>query len=695
MFEQDATDIETSKRVIRLEDVMHSLLDVALYLLQANRGCIMLLDSTSSKLQIKFATGYQASTKENLSFAQGEGIAGWVVQAGKPLVAPSVSQEPLFIKKDNPFADGLHVKTIICVPFHLRGEVIGVVNIDGNGSKRTFSTDDLKILTPIVTQMEKALEQAGEEGEEKLFGSGSKLEDLSQVVQELNMVYSKDELGPIFLESARAIFPQADSGFLMMEEDDTSSFQLVCSFGAVSSELTLPIGFHHKVNCLLNDSKKAVLISDRSHIIHNCDCTFTNFQARSMLVAPLMVEERMRGMMVIGSSFPNNFREFDLQLVQIMAGHISLLYRTGISYSDLKIYSKDMLDSVTVGVIGIDLAGKITLVNQAAEKIIGVNKEVILGKNYRSYANAFELEKLEQAKYRLLATGEPVENLKVIYQPKESNKKVLNLGMNLLRNSHQETLGITLVFEDITERLMLEEQLRRTERLVAAGQLAAGAAHEIKNPLTTIKGFCQILKVSLADDARVKHLDLMLSEAEQINNIINEMDRLAVSDIGNVDWLDLPMLVDQVLQEERQEGNLHKVAVKTIYEGGIPPILGNQLKIKQVFYHIINNSLQSMGEEGTLTIKVWVDGTGEVNILFSDTGTGIPEQDLELIFNPFYTSKPERVGLGLAFSYKTIREHGGTMEIDSILGEGTNVLFRLPINFQFADLVNFSQALEE
>jgi PAS domain S-box-containing protein len=690
MFEAEQTNLETEPKLIRLEEVIHSLLEVALYLLQARRGCIMMLNSSRDRLEVKFAKGYRPEALGRLTFALDESVAGWVARTGKPLAVPSVDKEPLFVKKEADFADGQKVKTLICAPLRLQEEVVGVVNIDADESRRAFGPKDLSTLAPIVQQMGKALELAKEAGGSKIFTPGSQLISLGQIVHDLNMVYSEEELGPIFLSSMRALFPQADSGMLLMETEQADCYQLLTGFGEVPEELNLTFSLQPGDSCILKDKRKAVLISDRTDFIASSACKFISYQAKSMLITPLVAEEKVKGMMVIGSSFPNSFREHDLHLLQIISGQISLLYRTGTSYWDLKIYAEDMLDSVSVGVIYIDLVGRITMVNQQAEKILGTTKEQLVGKFYQEYNHCFDLEKFQQAKLELLATGEP-QNIQLIFQIKDKTRKILSLGMNLLRNRKKTTLGITLVFEDITERLLLEEQLRRTERLVVAGQLAAGAAHEIKNPLTTIKGFCQFIRNSLPEgDGRINYLDTMLSEAEQINNIINEMDRLAENDLGILEWLDLPMLLDEVLQEERKEGSLAQVAVKTAYDRGIPPVLGNQLKLKQVFFHIIKNGLQSMPEGGRLVIKVWVEPAGDVGISFSDTGAGIPEEERELIFNPFYTSKPERIGLGLAVSYKTIREHGGTMKIDSMLGEGTTVSLRLPVNFRFADLVRHS-----
>jgi PAS domain S-box-containing protein len=650
----------------------------------------MMLNSSRDRLEIKFAKGYRPDALGQLAFTLNESVAGWVARTGKPLAVPSVDEEPLFVKKESVFADGQGVKTLICAPLRLKGEVVGVVNIAANDPGRAFREEDINTLTPIAQQIEKALELANEVRGTQIFTPATQLISLGEMVQDLKMVYSEEELGTIFLNSIREMFPQADSAMLLMKAEQEDCLRMVAGFGQVPNEMRLPVGFQLGNSCLLKDSHRAMLISDRANYFANGNCVFTHYQAKSMLVSPLVMEERVIGMMVVGSSFPNSFREHDLQLLQIISGQIALLYRTGASYWDLKIYAEELVDSVSVGVICVDLTGKITMVNNQAEKILGTTKDKLLGKAYRDFHRYVELEKLEQAKQGLLITGEP-QNIQLVLQTQDRVRKVVSLGMNLLRNSKKTTLGITLVFEDITERLVLEEQLRRTERLVVAGHLAAGAAHEIKNPLTTIKGFCQIIKGSLPEgDARVSYLNTMLSEADQINTIINEMDRMAESDMGSVDWLDLPMLLDEVLQEERKEGNLTQVAVKTVYDRGIPPVLGNQFKLKQVFFHIIKNSLQSMLEGGIMIIKVSIDHAEDVSISFSDTGAGIPEGEQELIFNPFYTSKPERVGLGLAMSYKIIREHGGTMKIDSKLGEGTTVSLRLPVNFRFADLVNYS-----
>ncbi|MDW7673113.1 MAG: GAF domain-containing protein [Bacillota bacterium] len=692
-MEEYQTLFRDKNQLVRVKEIMHSLLDVALFLLKAQRGCIMLLDEERVNLNVKFAKGYRAEAETNLAFSLGEGIAGWVAMAGRSLVVPSVEKEPLFIKKNSPYADGKQVKTIICVPIRLNHEVVGVVNIDSNGNERCFSAEDLEVLTPIVEQMEKALAREEQEGEQEAFNSVTYLSNLSNIMQELNMGSSKDELNPLFLTSVKELFLQADSGFLLMREEVSENFHLIGCFGEVPEGLMLPCDFYDSNHCIGGVGRQTLMISDRLQALNDCtSCAFKGYKARSMMLAPLLVEGQIIGMLAVGSAFPNSFSQHDMSVLQIISSQMSLLYRTGSKYSELKFYSNNILDSVTIGVVCIDLSGKVNMVSKGAGRILEVEQEELLGKYYQSYGNHFELNKIEEGIRKLMATGEPVENLQLTFYTFSKRKKNLNVGLNLLRNSKEATIGITIVFDDITERQSLEEQLRRTERLLVAGQLAAGAAHEIRNPLTTIKGFSQILKSTFQEgDPRIEYVETMLQETEQINNIIGKMDGLAKSELGEVDWIDVPVLIDEVLHDERKEGSLNHITVNAVFDSGIPPVLGNTFKLKQVFFQLVKNSIQSMEDGGKLNIGVYSENLEQVTIELSDTGAGIAQEERELIFNPFFTNKPDGMGLGLALSYKTIREHGGTMEVESSLGKGTKILIKMPINFQFVDILDIEK----
>lgn len=682
----DPYSLEYYGSTVGLQDAINNLLEVAIFLLEAEAASIMLLNKERSSLQLKFTKGSLPLNASFDTFAVGEGIAGWVAQTGKSRIIPFVGDDPQYKKKSNRLIQG----SLICTPLFYRQELVGVVNIDS--TKRTYKQEDLDQLLPIVKQIEicfthayhspcQLLESSFNLDNKKYWNS------LSQAMQEINFVSSKEQLKVVFLTAIRGLFKQADSGFLVLENDDGDKFTLLAKYGLVPSNLE----WDKNSLCKYVNNMTPLIMQpfDNPCLCLNEDkqCKLRQYKAKSVLLVNLLVGHEVKGLLAIGSVFPNAFNQRDLNILQIFAHQISLLYQGEVIYTHLKNYSNHIVNSVAVGLACIDLMGRITLINQAGEKILEKEKEELLGKHFEEIADIIQVERLESAIRQLLTTGEPIEDVDVLYNA-NGRKKTINWSLYLLRNKQGTAIGITLTFRDITERLALEEQLKRTERLLAAGHIAAGAAHEIKNPLTTIKGFTQMVKKTLKkEDVRWEYLDLVLQETEQINHIINQMDGLAKKKLGTLDWLDIPVLIDEVLKEERQGRGLSLLVVNTVYDGGLSPVLGSKHQLKQVFSNIIKNSIEAMEKGGLLSIKVLVGDRDDVVVEVVDTGIGICNEDKEAIFNPFFTSKADGVGLGLALSYKIIREHSGTMSIESQVGKGTKVRVNLPINFNFAQVL--------
>lgn len=669
---------------VGIEDVMPCLLDAAIYLLDGNAGSILLLDESRQYLKLKFAKGYRTS---EFSFAEGEGVAGWVAQKGEAVTVPLTSLEPRFLQRISPLKSGQDIASVICAPIFVEQEIKGVVCIDS--VERHYKEADIPVLMPIAQQLGKVLAKE-QEVPELLFGeqmelAGSKT-NMTNVIQELSLSNRREDLAPVFLEAVRGLFKQCDSGFFVMEEDEgQGNYQVIAKFGQIPD--IIQDQCEKFPNCKNLEPKQAILYTNGFHSLEE-DCLFKDYQAKSIMYIPLVSDGLVRGILVVGSTFPNAFNEKDLKSMQIFASQISLLYRAGSSYSDLQHYANYIVNSVAVGVLCIDLGGRITLVNKMAQDVLGTDADRLVGRNFLEFSAYMEMEDFEEATRQLIATGEKVDDIRVEVSYLEQEKKILKANLSLLRNTSGIAIGIIVSFEDISGKLILEEQLRRAERMLMAGQLAAGAAHEIKNPLTTIKGFAQLLKSSLpGEDRRVGYLDTVLREVEQINRILQEMDGLARVSLKKLDWVDIPKLLEEVLEEKQKSGRLNGILVNRAYDGAITPLFGDRESLKKVMCNLITNSMEAMDGKGELRLEVSGTMGGEIVVVITDTGVGISDEEKEKIFNPFYTKRPDATGLGLSISYKTIRDHGGTMSIESKIGRGTRVTLKLPINFSFGDIL--------
>jgi two-component system sporulation sensor kinase A len=233
------------------------------------------------------------------------------------------------------------------------------------------------------------------------------------------------------------------------------------------------------------------------------------------------------------------------------------------------------------------------------------------------------------------------------------------------------------ITRDITERKQNEDLLMRTEKLSVIGELAASIAHEIRNPLTSLKGFIQFLQPEIAENA--VFTDVMLSELERINFIVSELLVLAKPQNLDVKPILLHSMSENVVMFLEPEANLKSIKILKDFRDTSVAINCEENQLKQVFINIIKNSLDATPENGEISIHTKLLNENQVLIRFSDNGCGISPELLAKLGEPFYTTKEKGTGLGLLVSNKIIKDHHGSMNITSEINKGTIVDITLPI----------------
>ncbi len=228
---------------------------------------------------------------------------------------------------------------------------------------------------------------------------------------------------------------------------------------------------------------------------------------------------------------------------------------------------------------------------------------------------------------------------------------------------------------DISEKIASQELLVKSEKLSIVGQLAAGIAHEIRNPLTSIKGFLQFIK---PQEEHQHFHEIMLSEIDRVEEIITEFLFLAKPQKRNVQTQDINLILQNVIKLFEPQALYSGVQITTELPAKPKLIECEANHLKQVFINVLKNSIESMAKGGTIHIKM-TEELGVVNIGFTDEGCGIPVERLSRLGEPFYTTKQKGSGLGLMVSYKIIEQHKGRISIDSKLNQGTSVVISLPL----------------
>jgi PAS domain S-box-containing protein len=236
---------------------------------------------------------------------------------------------------------------------------------------------------------------------------------------------------------------------------------------------------------------------------------------------------------------------------------------------------------------------------------------------------------------------------------------------------------------DIEQRRLIEEQIAQADKLASIGQLSAGIAHEINNPLGVILGYTQLLiRNEVADTEKYNDLKTIEKQVRNCKSIVEDLLNFARSSKPNEDVIRVAEVLDEVINFIQQHAGLENIEVERQYQAAVPEMLLDEKKIKQVFINLIMNAKHAIGKEGSLSISTGFNPVeGQVIVKIADTGHGIEEKNLARIFDPFFTTKPtgEGTGLGLSVSYGIIKNHGGEIQVESKVGKGSTFTIVLPL----------------
>ena len=370
------------------------------------------------------------------------------------------------------------------------------------------------------------------------------------------------------------------------------------------------------------------------------------------------------------------------------------LIQKQVDYNQLEAFNRNIIQSLDSGLLTVDLNGNINFLNRTAEKILNGGGESLEDTSiYRLFPKISEM--IEKVKSKVSEPSPDYQRYETLLTDHDGKNLYLGFSISPLTDPEGSLIGHTLIFQDITKFKEMEEQMKRVDKMAAVGLLAAGMAHEIRNPLASLSGSVQMLNTELNLDNHQQHLmEITLREAERLNTLITDFLLFAqppqthkiLTPIGNVleETLDLfihsPSFHDgiRILRPSGQE----KV------RASIDPD-----QMKQVFWNLFINAAQSMSSGGKIKVQL---GKGKapggtslflssqlrakewIKISITDSGNGIALEEKEKIFEPFFTTKENGTGLGLSIVHKIIENHQGSIKVESELGRGSTFTIFLP-----------------
>lgn len=419
------------------------------------------------------------------------------------------------------------------------------------------------------------------------------------------------------------------------------------------------------------------------------DARFRDFDTggrpvRSLMSIPLIVQDEVVGVLHVCSYSPNLYTEDDVRVLSIIASQGAAIYKELEALSALTSYTDNILSSIAAGVVTLDSEGYVLTWNGAAERIVRLKANRVEGLHYEAVLDRLRIAEQDKNTLRnaiasVSETGETYQAYKLVFKREGRDETYINLSISQLLNSAGEQLGLVLIFEDVTRETKMENEFRRMGELAAVGQLAASIAHELRNPLSSIKGAAQFLQKEYEDhSAIVEFLGIIIDEVNGLNKLTTEF-----LDFARPMELELkPVSVNDVVDKTLQLMSVHitdsNVIVKEELDPSAPEIQADQDQLEQVLRNIVLNALQAMPGGGVLTVSTGRGPGGGAYMSVTDTGTGIAKENLERIFLPFVTTKTKGTGLGLSVVQKIVENHGGRIEVASELGKGSTFTVFLP-----------------
>jgi PAS domain S-box-containing protein len=472
---------------------------------------------------------------------------------------------------------------------------------------------------------------------------------------------------------------------IFVEDKNASGDYRVARAAGLSAEMVVPPDFREMIR--VRSAETGVVRTDDLDLIPET----TGFVRRALhYYVPCVVRGRMVAVIGLGRSADGSLLSSeDVEILLTVSGYVAVAIENSLLYQEqgdraaelklLKEFNESIIESINVGLLAVDLDGRVTRLNSALEEILDISRSKAVGQRIENLFSEDFTDTLRQVlgndRWRLTQTRN-------IYKIHTATFTGRTLVLNISIAPLQDQTGALVVLEDVTSRVRLEEQLLQREKLSSIGLLAAGVAHEVNTPLTGVSSYTQMLLGMLAEtDPKHALLLKVRRQAERATNIVNNLLNFSrTGDATEFTEIDIGRVLDDTLQllEPQLRGN--QIEIIRAYNPDCPQVFGNAGKLQQVFTNLLLNARDAITAGGLIRISTTPAEDHSLAIEVSDSGMGIAPENVAKIYDPFYTTKGvgRGTGLGLAVSYGIVQEHSGHISVESNPGRGTTFRITLP-----------------
>ncbi|MCX7926278.1 MAG: GAF domain-containing protein [Fimbriimonadales bacterium] len=641
--------------------------------MEAQACTLMLLDESTQTLSIAASYGLPDKLVEETCVPLGEGVAGKVALTGEPMLLTDLQEEPsLRHLPRRPEISGS-----ICVPLrNHENKVIGVLSIRRLRPAPPFTQEDLRLFAVFANQIASALENA------RLYRQlNQNLHRLATLVELTQLVTAVLDIDTLLQTVARLISETVGfSRCAIFLSGESSRVYLPRLIQGYRPEMFPTRGFRkgQGVIGIVAKMRLPLVITDAQHEVQPMRGFGRTLGSNYYCALPIVVHGSCIGVVLAD----NQNEPFTSEQVDLLSAFVN---QAGIAIENARLYQEmerryreiqslaafrnNILRSLSSGMFTVDETGRITTWNRAAQQILGFSGRESVGRHFRKVLGQARCpimgtacNDLQNAIEQVLQGG-GTRHLYKIPAHTNGETRILNCSISPLLTHNRQTQGAVVLFEDITEYLRLEARLSEMERLAAVGQMTATIAHEIRNPLTALRGAVELMQQEepLPDSVNM-YVEVIQQEAQRLTEIAEEFLEFAKPFHLQRRQTPVKPLLQRVLTV--QEPYLKATGVKAILE--TPDDLEAEIdagRIEQAIRNLIQNAVHAMPDGGQITLRAF-DAGDWVAISVQDTGSGVPPEIREKIFTPFYTTRTRGTGLGLSIVKKIVEGHGGRTTLE-------------------------------
>ncbi|MCJ7507587.1 MAG: ATP-binding protein [candidate division Zixibacteria bacterium] len=522
------------------------------------------------------------------------------------------------------------------------------------------------------------------------------LEALLDISKAINSTLVLDDILQVVMKRAIKLL-RAERGFLMLLDNEGQlqykTAYNICKESLSSDDFRISMSIANTVakngeSIYTSDAQQDERFSRQKSV--------RELDLKSIMCVPLKSKEKIVGILYLDNSSKTNiFLKSDLYVFELFAGQAAIAIENAKLYESLlamKIYNENVVNRTPIGIMVVDNELKITIANRASQEIFrragwkdGSGEFGFTNLSILDLLPSKEKENWKRICYQVLYTGQPFEESRY-YHKFETEELALSLKISPLNSLDNRIMGLIIVIEDITEKVILEKYLILSEKLVAKGEMAASIGHELNNYLTIILNNAELLPINLKKgDLEKVHQNTksILESVETMKRFTDGLMDFSKLEAKLVEY-DIKSLIEDLLFSVKPQKQFSNIKFITNFDTQVPHLLIDVGQIQQVLLNLLNNAADAINKQqksdGMVTISThYRSELGVIQIGVKDNGPGIPEELIDRIFEPRFTTKKDGHGFGLVTCEKIVKNHGGSISTDSVLGKGATFTIELPV----------------